>query len=133
MNILLLDDDVRDVPETADVWRLLGHSVTQVTDWRDLEEALKKNRFDAALIDLMIPAIGLPVDECSSGFTTGEYIHRTYIQPKMPTMPFAVFSAAVLGLEVIAAANKRLSTYSNYRGYFVKGVDNQLLLETISK
>jgi CheY-like chemotaxis protein len=133
MNILLLDDDTRDVPEIAEVWRRLSHKVTQVEDWRNLDRAMALQNFDAVLIDLMIPAIGLPSADCAAGFTTGEFIYRKYIYPKLPSKPFAIFSAALLGLEVIRAANERLKSYATYRGYFVKGCPNEVILKAISQ
>jgi CheY-like chemotaxis protein len=133
MKILLLDDDIRDVPEIADVWKLSGHEVTQVVDWHKLEPLLSAQSFDGVLIDLMIPAIDLPIGECAAGFTTGEYIYRTYIYPKLPQTPFAVFSAALIGLDVIKAATERLSALPGYRGYFEKGCKNTDLLNAISK
>jgi len=133
MNILLLDDDTRDVPEIADVWKLQGHTIKQVIDWHNLDSILKSQNFDAVLIDLMIPAIDLPLEQCSAGFTTGEYIYRTYINPKLPAAPFAVFSAALLGLDVIKAATERLSSFAGYRGYFEKGCNTNTILNAISK
>jgi CheY-like chemotaxis protein len=133
MKILLLDDDTKDVPEIADVWRLLGHNVTQVTDSHGLTKAMLSPSFDAILLDLMIPAIDVPVSECDGGFTTGEYLYKTVIYPKLPRTPFAIFSSAILDLEVIRNANELLSKYSGYRGFFEKGCADKGLLEAISK
>jgi len=133
MNILLLDDDTRDVPEISAVWKLYEHKITQVVDWQDLPGILGAESFDSVLVDLMIPAIGLPVAECAAGFTTGEYIYRNSIFQKLPNAPFAVFSAALFDLDVIKAATDRLSKYAGYRGYFEKGCNNLELLTAISK
>lgn len=133
MKILLLDDDARDVPTIADVWRLRGHTVYQVFDWRKLDAELRNHEVDAMLIDLMIPAIDLPIAECGAGFTTGEYIYIKTIQPRLPHVPFAIFSAALIGLDVIKAAKERLSVYPMFRGYFAKGCQNDDILTAISK
>lgn len=133
MKILLVDDDMRDVHEAAEVWRIHGHEVIQVCDWHTLPSVLEANSFDAVLIDLMIPAIDLPLSECNGGFTTGEYLYRTYVQPKLPKAPFALFSSALFDLEVIKTASERLHGYPNYRGYFEKGCSTNDLLNAISK
>jgi CheY-like chemotaxis protein len=133
MKILLLDDDTKDVPAIADVWRLLGHDVVQVTDSHGLVDAMARTSFDAVLLDLMIPAVDVPVSECDGGFTTGEYLYKTIISPKLTNVPFAVFSSAILDLEVIRNAHNSLRKYTNYRGFFEKGCADKTILEAISK
>lgn len=132
MKILLLDEDTRDVPAVADVWRLKGHDVIQVTEWEGIDDVLSKNSFDAVLLDLMIPAVDLPVGECGGGFTTGEYLYRTKINPRIPNTPFAVFSSALFELDVIKEAIARLNRYPSFKGCFEKGCDDEILLNALS-
>ncbi len=133
MKILLLDDDVRDVPAMVELWRLHGHTVTQVTEIADLRDILQKEPFDCALIDLMIPAVEIPLSDCNGGFTTGEYLYRTYIHPVLGDKPFCIFSSAVFNLDLIKDAVRRLSKFPGYRGCFKKGDETKDLLEAIAK
>jgi CheY-like chemotaxis protein len=120
MRILVLDEDSRDVPHICDEIAQSGHKVQQVTDWKDVQTVLHQFKPDALLIDLMIPAVGLPSNECGGGFTTGAYIYETMTHDSAPGIPFAVFSSAFLETTLIKDALKRMEKFPEYRGVLSK-------------
>jgi CheY-like chemotaxis protein len=121
MRILVLDEDVRDVPHICDEIAQTGHEVRQVSDWKELSDVLAQFKPNAILIDLMIPAVGLPSNECGGGFTTGAYLYDRIIHGAAPGVPVAVFSSAFLETPIIKQALKRMEQFPEFRGVISKG------------
>lgn len=123
MRILVLDDDVRDMPQICDGIAQLGPEVRQVSDWKELPTVLSQFKPEAILLDLMIPPVGLPSNECGGGFTTGAYIYEKVIHDAAPGVPVAVFSSAFLETAIMKQALKRMEQFPEYRGAISKGCD----------
>lgn len=62
LHLLLVEDDAALVAMLGDDLRALGHAVTVATDGRAAIEAVVRDRFDAMILDLMLPQVdGLSV------------------------------------------------------------------------
>ncbi len=128
MKVLILDEDDRQMPQTCDLIEQQGHEVCQVKDWRELESTIREFKPDAFVIDLMIPALGLPIDECSGGYTTGAYLYINVVRKLSPKSPFVVFSASCLDIPLMKTAIKKLKKYSEFRGVLSKGQDEERIV-----
>jgi CheY-like chemotaxis protein len=133
MRILVVDEDNLDVPHICDEIRQSGHQVLQVADWKQLSAVVPDFKPDAILLDLMIPAIGLPSNECGGGFTTGAYIYEKMLHDLTPGVPFAVFSSAFLETSIIKQALKRLEQFPEYKGTISKGCNPEEIIQLIGK
>jgi len=133
MRILILDDDVRDMPHVCDEIAQFGHEVRQVTDWKELLTVLAQFKPEAILIDLMIPPVGLPSDECGGGFTTGAYIYEKLIHNAAPGVPMAVFSNALLEAPIIKDALNRMDRFAEFRGAISKTCDPEEVIALVSQ
>lgn len=133
MRILVVDEDVRDVPHICDELKQFGHNVRQVTDWESLRGVIADFKPDAMLVDLMIPPIGLPSDECGGGFTTGAYIYEKIIHDAAPSIPVAVFSSAFLETPIIKHALQRMQQFPEYKGVIPKGCNPEELIDLLQQ
>ena len=79
MRILVFDEDTKHMPIICDVLRQKGHSVVQVTDWKEIEQSISDFKPEGLVIDLMMPSLDCPPDTCSGGYTTGAYIYKNII------------------------------------------------------
>jgi hypothetical protein len=102
-----------------------------VSDWRELSIALAQFRPDAILLDLMIPPVGLPSNDCGGGFTTGAYIYEKMIHDAAVGVPFAVFSSALLTAPLIKDALRRMERFPEYRGVISKGCNPEEVIELV--
>lgn len=57
LHLLLVEDDAALVAMLGDELRRLGHAVTVATDGRAAIEAVARDRFDAMVLDLMLPQV----------------------------------------------------------------------------
>lgn len=133
MRILILDDDMRDMPHFCDLLRQSGHDVKQIDGWNDLCAVLMDFKPDGIIVDLMIPAIGLPVEECAGGYTSGAYIYITFIHELTPNIPFIVFSAATMNTFIIQQSIANLKKYSEFRGVLSKGCEQYEIIDLLTK
>lgn len=133
MNILIFDEDERQIPQTCDVLKQLGHQVKHLTKWEKLKEELQNFKPEGLVLDLMLPAINLPSEECGGGYTTGAYVYKTIIHEILPGIPFVVYSATDLGLHKIREAISELEKFNEYRGVLAKGCDEEEIIETLKK
>lgn len=131
MRILILDDDLRNMPAICDEIAQSGHEVRLVSDWNELPTVLLQFKPDAILLDLMIPPVGLPADECGGGFTTGAYIYEKLIHNAAIGVPVAVFSSAYLETPTMKHALKRLEQFPEYRGAISKGCNTEEVIELV--
>jgi CheY-like chemotaxis protein len=128
MKIMLVDEDTSRGKQICDILALLGHTIVQVARWQDLQQELPRLSPDLILLDLMIPAIGLPQDECAGGFTTGAYIYESCIYPLAPEIPFVVYTAAVVNVPGFRKAIEKLGSFKAFRGVCRKGTDIEAVL-----
>ena len=54
-SVLLVDDDASFTQATSELFKMLGHQITVAESLAKAEEALKSQRFDILLLDLMLP------------------------------------------------------------------------------
>lgn len=128
MRILVVDEDRKHMPQVCDVLRALGHDVLHIPDWRQIQVELRAFKPEGIVLDLMIPASGLPLNECGHGYTTGEYIYKTLIAPIAPDVPFVVLSAADQSVSFVEAATERLRKLSPCRAILEKPCDERSIV-----
>jgi CheY-like chemotaxis protein len=134
MKILIFDEDTESgiISEFCDRLKNIGEDAIQVSDWKDLEQRILEFKPDALLIDLMIPHLGLPQNECGDGYTTGAYIYRNKLRDLLPNAPFGVFTAADIKTTRIIKAIELLKQSPQYRGTFEKGEDAEVILGALT-
>lgn len=123
MRILIYDEDKVQVPHIIDVLRQYNNDVVQVTDWKELRKIIKEFVPEGIVIDLMIPAVGLPSDQCSGGYTTGVYIYKTIIHDIAKGVPFIAYSGVELGVNFIQKGIDELKMFEEYKGVLQKGCE----------
>jgi CheY-like chemotaxis protein len=133
LKILIYDEDTYSgtIEEFCERLERLGETAEQVTDWNRLPDRIREFKPDALLIDLMIPALGLPSDECGDGYTTGAYVYRSKARDIGHQIPFAVFTAADIKTTRIRKAIDSLKSLPEYRGTFQKGEDAEVVLAAL--
>ncbi len=135
MTILIIDEDKRNMPSFINNMDALGCTCYQARTSLEAQEYLMRQKPDAIILDMMMPALGVPEAECFGGYTTGFHIYKTVVKPKALGVPFIVMSATVSeadAIEPIKQALAELATYDGYRGQIDK-VDPDCTPETILK
>ena len=135
MNILIYDEDTASgiISEFRERLQSLNENAIQVADWRLIEEKIKTFKPNAFIIDLMIPPVDLPTDDCGAGYTTGAYVYKTHIHPHSAGTPFVIFTAADIGTSRISQAIQSLKGYREFRGIFEKGEDAEVVLKALTE
>lgn len=135
MRILILDEDTDSglISEFCEQLQNQKQSVKQISDWQNIPEAVVEFKPDALLIDLMIPYLGLPENECGRGYTTGAYIYREMLKPLLPNVPFCIFTAADTKTPRISKAIDSMKDLPEYRGTFEKGENAGVVVAALAK
>ena len=113
-NILVADDEINILEVITDVLENAGHDVTPVGDGEAALAQLKKNQFDVALLDVMMPRL--------DGYHLSAMIHGLPRRPKIIIISARDFDAdrsAIVAAGVDAFLSKPFS--------------NKELLEAVTK
>ena len=125
MNILIWDDDLRHIPHVCDLLRLYGHDVRQVTSLADFKSIYSQFKPDGLLIDLMMPLIGIPIDDPLGEYVAGIYIYNKVIRPLLPTTPFLIYTGTALNMDIVFESIKSLECYPEFKGVLEKGAADE--------
>ncbi len=112
--ILIVDDDAASAAEMKEFLEGKGYSVFYVSDGSQALSAIKENKPDLILLDIIMPVI--------DGFTVAKQIRY---DEQTKGIPIVVFSAQ--------EGMKELFAIEGINEYLVKPVDKEKLLETILK
>lgn len=133
MKLLVIDDDVRDMSHVCDYFRITGNDVLHCSKWSEVESAVTTFKPNGIILDLMMSTMGLPIQECDGGYTTGIYIYKHIIHKNAPNTPFIIFSASDRNSDFVRNAIEVLeSDYPSFSGYFSKGCDEEAIINALS-
>jgi DNA-binding NtrC family response regulator len=137
MKLLIIDDDNRQMSHVCGLLRRMGHSVVQVKEWYKVKENIEEFSPEGIILDLMIPAVGLPIEEaekCNGGYTTGVYIYHQIIHNIASGIPFVVYTGLPLDVRNIDKEVSSLTKYKEFKGVIGKGDDiEELIINKLKK
>jgi CheY-like chemotaxis protein len=123
MRLVIIDEDEIAIPHVVDELRQGGHDVVQVSKWADAPDVIRSFKPDGIALDLMIPPIDLPVEECNGGFSTGRYLYERILHPVASGIPFVIYSAAFPRSEMVKDVCEALRSFAEFRGFVSKASD----------
>ena len=124
MKILVIDDDVIDIPHMCDGFKQLRHEILHIKSVDELDQ-IDKFKPQSLILDLMMPCKQLPKEKCNGGYTTGASLYKDILYKRLIGVPFVVLTAAQTQTSVIQLAIQELSQYSEYRGIIEKGLTTE--------